>query len=493
MFAEFSSISTLLTLNLLFAGVALAVGFALGAWFFGTAAVSTEKTQPNSQDTDLQIAAERAMMASQRIQDLAKNMVSDVDAHAVQVEEINTELQAIADESPSEESDAVFATIGRMIDANNALQTRLAQAEQQIAAQAADLRSYETEARTDSLTGLANRRAFDDELQRRFAEWQRRRTPYTLLILDIDHFKQFNDSHGHPAGDEVLRNVGKVLVKAARQMDLPCRYGGEEFAVVLPSTDTHEARVAAERYRKGIEASVVKFEGQSFSVTASIGVARVGDDDYDSARLIRRADEALYKSKEAGRNCGHWHDGAQCLPVVSAAPTTATQTNAANGAKLIDCVATKSTFVDILHRRVNESHRFGIPLSVMHLQVEDFPAIGQQYGRSVAHMTLDSVALFVQSALREMDLLARLNDGEFIVLLPGSTLSEASQIAKRLHAPAANGAFPLQNGETRLRLTHGIAELKPNETAEILMARAKAVVEAEAAQVQPTQTLSIVG
>ena len=107
----------------------------------------------------------------------------------------------------SEEADAVFATIGRMIDANNELQTRLAQAEKQIAAQAADLRSYETEARTDSLTNLANRRAFDDEMQRRFAEWQRRQTPFTLMILDIDHFKQFNDSHGHPAGDEVLRNV----------------------------------------------------------------------------------------------------------------------------------------------------------------------------------------------------------------------------------------------------------------------------------------------
>lgn len=480
MLAGFASISTLLTLNLLFAGVALAIGFALGAWFFGTGATSVDTAQSDSQESELQLAAERAMMASQRIQDLAKNMVSDVDAHAVKVEEINTELQAIADESPGEESDAVFATIGRMIDANNALQNRLAQAEKQIAVQAADLRSYETEARTDSLTGLANRRAFDDELQRRFAEWQRRRTPFTLLILDIDHFKQFNDSHGHPAGDEVLRNVGKVLVKTARQMDLPCRYGGEEFAAILPATDVQEARVAAERFRKAIETSVVKFEGKPFSVTASIGVARVSDDDYDPARLIRRADEALYKSKEAGRNCGHWHDGTQCSPVVSAPPTTVPHANAADGAKLIDCVATKSTFVDILHRRVNESHRFGIPLSVMHLQVDDYSAIRQQYGRSVAHMTLDSVALFTQSALREMDLLARLDDGEFIVLLPGSTLSEANQIAKRLQTPTANCAFPLQNERTQLRLTHGIAELRPNETAVILMARAKAEVEAEA-------------
>jgi diguanylate cyclase len=484
MLAEIASMGTLLTLNLVFAGAALIVGFAIGVWLFGLGSGDSDDAQAKRRDGELQLAAERAMMASQRIQDLAKNMVCDVGAHATKVDEINTELQAIADEKSSEESDAVFATIGRMIDANNELQNRLAQAEKQIAAQAADLRSYETEARTDSLTNLANRRAFDDEMTRRFAEWQRRRTPFTLMILDIDHFKQFNDSHGHQTGDAVLRNVGKVLVKTARQMDLPCRYGGEEFATILPSTEIQEARVAAERFRKAIESSVVKFEGQAFSVTASIGVACVSDTDSEPARLIRRADEALYKSKEAGRNCGYWQNGVECLPVVSTLPTTVPQADGTNGVKLIDCVATKSTFVDVLHRRVNESHRFGIPLSVMHLQVDNYPVIRQQYGKSVAHLTLDSVALFTQSALREMDLLARLDDGEFIVLLPGSTLTEANQVGKRLQTAATNCVFPLQNEKAQLKVTHGIAELRPNETAAILMARAKAIVEAEGAQKQ---------
>jgi diguanylate cyclase len=98
----------------------------------------------------------------------------------------------------------------------------------------------------------------------------------------------------------------------------------------------------------------------------------------------------------------------------------------------------------------------------------------------VAHLALDSVALFTQSVLREMDLLARLDDGEFIVLLPGSTLSEATQVAKRLQTAAANSVYPLQNEKTHLRVTHGIADLRPNETAQMLMARAKAAVEAEA-------------
>src|SRR3990170_2559473 len=237
MIANLASIGSLLTLNLLFVGTALAIGFAIGIWFCRLYALHfTSDSESKQRQSELQRAAERAMMASQRIQDLAKNMVCDVDAHATKVEAINNDLHLIADGRAREDEDAVFAAIGRMIDANNELQTRLSLAEQQIAAQAADLRSYETEARTDSLTGLANRRAFDDELGRRFAEWQRRHTPFSLLILDIDHFKKFNDCHGHPAGDEVLRNVGQVLVKAARQIDLPCRYGGEEFAAILSAT-----------------------------------------------------------------------------------------------------------------------------------------------------------------------------------------------------------------------------------------------------------------
>lgn len=479
MFAELTSTGTLLALNLLFSGVALAVGFGLGAWFFG--AGSDGGGSGTAKDLELQRAAERAMMASQRIQDLAKNIVSDVDAHNSKVEAITSDLQALALERPGDEADAVFSTIGRMIDANNELQERLELAEKQIAAQSAELRSYETEARTDSLTGLANRRAFDDEMKRRLAEWQRHRTPFSLLILDIDHFKQFNDQYGHQAGDEVLRKVGQVLVKTARQMDLPCRYGGEEFANILPNTDIQEARAAAERYRKAIESVQVKVNGKQLSVTASIGVARILEGE-DAARVIRRADEALYKSKEEGRNCGHWHDGTNCLPVVNSISNQAPQPQVEEPAKLIDSIATRSCFVDILQRRASESQRFGIPLAVMMLRIDDYSVIQEQYGKSVAHLVLDSVALFCQSALREMDMLARLDDGEFIMLLPGSTFSEASQVCKRLYTSASNCVFPLKDERTPLDVTLGVVELRPNETAALLMARAKSAIDAEAEQ-----------
>lgn len=474
MLAELSAMGTLLTVNLLFASVALAVGFAAGVWFFGsTDTANRNATDSNrSKEIELKRVAERAVMASQRIQDLAKGMVSDVGVHASKVEAITADLQTVSDDDPDSSVD-VFAAISKIVEANSQLQQRLATAEQQIEAQAAELQSYETEARTDSLTGLANRRAFDDEIQRRFNEWERRRTPFTLLILDIDHFKRFNDTHGHQAGDELLRKVGHVLAKAARQMDVPCRYGGEEFAVVLASSNIQEARIAAERFRKAIECSVIKFEGNQLSVTASFGVAQVGDQD-DTMRLIRRADEALYKAKEAGRNCSYWHDFDQCLPVI-AGPTAGTEVaDAPNGSSrsLIDGLATRSVFLDVLHRRVTESHRFGIPLSLMHLRVSDYRGIQREYGKSIGRLTLESVAGFTQETLREMDMLAQLDEGEFVALLPGSTLSEAGQIARRLQNTAANCVIPLKDQKVQLRISHGIAQLQPNETALAVLTRA---------------------
>ncbi|HEY4308898.1 MAG TPA: diguanylate cyclase [Pirellulales bacterium] len=474
---DFSSIGVLLTINLLFASFALAIGFAAGVWFFGGNKSQSEpddKSERESHDHRQQ-ATDRAMMASHRIQDLAKGVLSDVGVHTSNVEAITDDLRAIVQETNTGPDVAVFMTIGRIVEANNQIKERLASAEKQIEAQASELRDFESEARTDSLTGLANRRAFDDELKRRYAEWQRRKSPFTLLMLDIDHFKQFNDSHGHQAGDEVLRNAGKVLVKISRQMDLPCRYGGEEFAVVLPATDIHEARIAAERFRKAIEATAVKFEGKKLTVTASIGVAQIGEHD-DPARLLRRADDALYKSKEAGRNCGHWHDGKMCLPIgADAAPSNAElapKSEAAGGNGLVDRLPSKEVFVDTLQRRVTESQRFGIPLTVMHLRIDDYATIKRTYGKSIAQLMLDSVAQFTGSVLREMDLLARLDEGEFGVMLPGSTEAEAALVAQRLHAAMAQSTLPIRDSQVQLRACPGIAQLQTKESADQLMARA---------------------
>ena len=234
-----AAIGTFLLVNLLCACIALGVGFAAGVWFFGAKMAKPADAGPgqeNSRQAKLKTAkrtAERAAMAASRVADLAQNVASDVGDHAAKMKAISADLAGIDRESDGANA-AVFSAMDQMLAANSELQQRLEQAEKQLAAQAAEIKAHESEARTDSLTGLSNRRAFDDELKRRLSEWQRKGTPCTLVLIDIDFFKKFNDTHGHQVGDEVLRQVAKVLSKQSREMDLPCRYGGEEFAVILP-------------------------------------------------------------------------------------------------------------------------------------------------------------------------------------------------------------------------------------------------------------------
>ena len=122
--------------------------------------------------------------------------------------------------------------------------------------------------------------------------------------MDVDKFKVFNDTHGHQAGDEVLKMVGAVLKRETRKGDLSARYGGEEFALIAPHTNTFGLKTMAERLRKAIEAETVEFEGKSLKVTASFGAACIAtfESAEDTTQLIKLADHFLYKAKENGRN-----------------------------------------------------------------------------------------------------------------------------------------------------------------------------------------------
>jgi len=157
------------------------------------------------------------------------------------------------------------------------------------------------QASTDELTGLANRRVFLERLAAEISRTRRYGHGLTVLLLDVDHFKRVNDAHGHSAGDEVLRCIARTLATFARDSDLVTRYGGEEFAVLMPSTEEPGARALAERVRVGIETLSIEWEGRPIPVRASLGVASLREPDTPEA-LLARADEALYAAKEAGRN-----------------------------------------------------------------------------------------------------------------------------------------------------------------------------------------------
>ncbi|ART59176.1 GGDEF domain-containing protein [Acidovorax carolinensis] len=152
-------------------------------------------------------------------------------------------------------------------------------------------------ATTDALTGVANRRAFDHSLQLELAIVERRGTPLSLLMLDVDHFKRINDTYGHEAGDKVLVAIAQLLGGCARVIDVVARVGGEEFAVILPNTDAGGAHEVAERMRSAVARS--NWLGQP--TTVSIGAATLHDKE-DAASLYARADAALYAAKTAGRD-----------------------------------------------------------------------------------------------------------------------------------------------------------------------------------------------
>ena len=153
-------------------------------------------------------------------------------------------------------------------------------------------------AAADSLTGLRNRRAFEERLEDETRRWRRNGADVSLILLDVDHFKAFNDTYGHPRGDDVLRAVGAILRQSLRASDFAARYGGEEFAIILNS-DREGALLVAEQLRRSIETAAWEDRG----ITASIGVATLSAEISTSDELVDYADRALYRSKQGGRNC----------------------------------------------------------------------------------------------------------------------------------------------------------------------------------------------
>lgn len=265
----------------------------------------------NAADAGMRIDPNEARELIRSLQELAASVDDDVDRHTSRVAHISSELN-----NPTADSAVVLAVAAKLIEANKQLQADLACAKREIQIQQHELDNYIAEARTDALTSLPNRRAFDQELARWYSQWERQGTPLSLLLIDVDHFKTFNDLHGHPAGDAVLQGVAHLLAETVRKIDLVARYGGEEFAIILPGASVSEAKPTAERIREAIAEKPFDVEGEQLQVTVSVGLAELMDRD-SAAMLIKRADAALYAAKNGGRNGGWLHDGKECIPITT--------------------------------------------------------------------------------------------------------------------------------------------------------------------------------
>jgi len=163
----------------------------------------------------------------------------------------------------------------------------------------------EHQSNTDVLTGLLNRRALQRAATRAIAHARRRNSPLTLVLLDLDHFKDINDRHGHEGGDAALALTAQCLTRNLRAEDLIARIGGEEFVALLPETDEPQATLTAERIRYGIETLCLSPLRNDITLSASFGVTRLQPGDTTLEQLLSRADQALYQAKKSGRNCVH--------------------------------------------------------------------------------------------------------------------------------------------------------------------------------------------
>ncbi|MFC1885061.1 diguanylate cyclase [Thermodesulfobacteriota bacterium] len=166
--------------------------------------------------------------------------------------------------------------------------------------------------RTDYLTGLPNRRHLIENLQNELSRHKRQNLPFSISILDVDFFKQFNDTHGHLCGDQILIQLGQLFKQSLRRYDFIGRYGGEEFSSILPNTDGKTAFDVMERLRKTTESHVFTYNEKELKVTISVGIAHADKTKLESLNsdiLLKRADEALYQAKEQGRNQSVLHSG----------------------------------------------------------------------------------------------------------------------------------------------------------------------------------------
>lgn len=200
--------------------------------------------------------------------------------------------------------DGVLTVVTSFRQANEQLETQLAESSEEITFLRESIATIQQEAMTDPLTGVKNRKTFDDSIERILQRARADGTPMSLIFADVDHFKRFNDRWGHQTGDQVLRLVAEMMKANVKGQDVLARYGGEEFAIILPETSLENGIRLADRIRESISARVLKKRRTNESmgnVTLSMGVATLSDGDCPET-LIERADRCLYAAKAQGRN-----------------------------------------------------------------------------------------------------------------------------------------------------------------------------------------------
>jgi diguanylate cyclase len=465
-----------LLIKLLFFGTSAAIGAIAGWWIRGVEShvepAPTPQPNPESISEDDPVAetvdeetdsdAVDTMMA--QLQQLTATVAADVGEHSSKVQEINDELSAMPNDATS-----VVSIIEKLVQANGAMQSQLAEAETRLHDQSQEIKSHVKDARTDALTKLWNRRHFDDEMRKAKESFDQSDLASCVMMLDVDHFKKFNDTYGHQAGDEVLKGVARTLRKAAGKNTV-CRYGGEEFAIVFRGLDTSAAMSLAERARAAISEQVFEFEGMDLKVTASGGLAQLQRDE-SVADAVKRADDSLYVCKANGRDCGYWNDGDESHRMEIVEEATPGQAESEHDP--VTGLCGRIGFHNDLVQRIAESKRDGGTLSVVFVEIDDYASIISSHGDKASGVVLRAAAQFLKAAMRDMDYISRYDDHLFGLLFPNAEIAAANSVAERLRTAIARCSLPVDGKQVSFTVSMGAAQIATSDSDASLVARAQ--------------------
>jgi diguanylate cyclase (GGDEF)-like protein len=432
--------------------------------------------------------------AAARLKSYAYAMAADVDAHQSRVQAVNNSLNENANSSP----EAVSEAIHQLIEANEKMQSQLQSAQDRIHEQALQIECAEKRAETDALTRVPNRGAFDRHFMQR---WELGSSvPSTLAMIDVDHFKKFNDVYGHRAGDEVLRVVAGMLHSRLNERGIVARFGGEEFAVVLDDCDIHLASQYVEEARLAISQREIHFEGKRLRVTASVGLAQLSDDSskqVDSSKQgesskqaddrqcesleqwMQRSDDALYHSKEAGRDCGHSMDGQTPMKIElkKAGNSQSKQISQINNpAKAEDALLNQADDKEAKVDKIDESTVGPFAsLPNRNTMAQEFVEMQDRAGASVTtfvmaircHIEADpsvmrSLLQATRATLRNVDRLGYQDQSTLLVCMPSVDQETARTRGEQIVCSAGSIGLGCKDGEDRT-ISIGVAEIEAGE------------------------------
>ena len=422
---------SVLTVYVLFALATALAGLA-GGWWLRSRGMEPQEAAVDKEEV------RRAQELLGCLQKLASGVAVELGEHNTRVEEINVELQSDKLHEPAK----ILNVVTKLVDVNKTMQGRLDQAEDRLREQVRLVESHAAEARTDALTLVGNRRAFETDIARCLADFHRAGQVFSLAMIDLDKFKRLNDTYGHQAGDEVLRGTGRVLRRVLRESDSIARYGGEEFAVIFNRATITEVQRALTRLRKAIAGAPSNFPAESSKSRSASAPPRSWPRKTwrpsssgpmpPCTRPRKRAAIAVtgtmgrrsypsstWKPSPCRSHRPRWSKYAhRLLPCGDRRGSRPRDSTVEKLADDLPALLNRTAFCQHVRSRVAEWKRGGATMSLVLVEIDRFESLTQLHGPKFRDLLVTSLARVVFAGVRDMDMVSRYGTSCLAFLLP---------------------------------------------------------------------------